>query len=318
MEINAALAALLESGRALSGHCVLGRDALRRAMELGDWTLIQPLLAAGRGNLGWTLPARRLMAKAVNDRQPERVRALLQKHWREPVAEGSRHPMLAHAVRSGDIETTAFLLDCGCDPNTRIGSLADPEFADRIPQRFVRYYLKDDRGATALMLAAGMQRTTIARLLIERGARVSTCTLRHKMAALSFAAQANDHEMMRVLIGGCPLPEQLRVEISLLTQTATVFKNNQPIESTPISTGIEGKETKPGRFLITNKSPMHESTLYKGAKMPFFMRLNCGDFGMHQGVVTGSPASHGCIRLPGSIAKRWYEKLPLGTTVTIY
>lgn len=52
--------------------------------------------------------------------------------------------------------------------------------------------------------------------------------------------------------------------------------------------------------------------------MPFFMHLNCGDSGMHQGVVTGEPASHGCIRLPGSVAKKWFAKLPAGTEESIY
>ena len=31
--------------------------------------------------------------------------------------------------------------------------------------------------------------------------------------------------------------------------------------------------------------------------MPYFMRLSCGDFGMHEGDLPGYPASHGCIRL---------------------
>jgi hypothetical protein len=68
---------------------------------------------------------------------------------------------------------------------------------------------------------------------------------------------------------------------------------------------------------VTNKEAMHVSSIYKGAKMPFFMRLNCADFGMHQGVVTGAPASHGCIRLPEAIARRWYAKVPVGTEVNI-
>lgn len=313
-----ALAFLLEKAREFPSRCPLGRNALRRALEHGDWALIQPLLAAGRDNLGWTLPARRAVAKAINTRTPERLRALIEKHWRVPAMEGSRHPILAHAVLSGDLETTKLLLDCGFDPNTRVGNFADQEFAEKIPNKFLRYYVKTDRGATVLMLAAGMKRAAIAKMLIERGARAATCTLRYKMAALSFAAEANDHDTMRALIGNCPLPAQLRVEISLISQQATLYQNGKPPESTTISTGVEGKETKAGRYLITNKEPVHFSNLYKGAKMPFFMRLNCGDFGMHQGVVTGEPASHGCIRLPGTIAKMWYAKLPVGTEVTIY
>ncbi|MEK0449795.1 MAG: hypothetical protein RL088_2063 [Verrucomicrobiota bacterium] len=313
----AALGLLLEKAKASPARCPLGRDALDAAFASGDWALIRPILDAGRDNLGWTPATRRFVAKAINARKAEQVAALVAKCWREPVMEGSRHPILAHAVVSGDVETTKFLLDCGFDPNTRIGNLADPDLASRIPQSFIRFYVMNDRGVTVLMLAAGMGRTEIAKLLVERGARTGTGTTRHKMAALSFAAKTNNHDMMRVLIGPCPLPSQLRVEISLGSQTATLYKNGEAVESTMVSTGVEGNETKAGRFLITDKTPDHVSNIYKGAKMPWFMRLNCGDFGLHQGVVTGAPASHGCIRLPAEIAKRWYAKLPVGTEVTI-
>ena len=58
------------------------------------------------------------------------------------------------------------------------------------------------------------------------------------------------------------------------------------------------------------------STIYKCA-MPFFMRLNCRDFGMHQGNVPGYPASHGCIRVPAGTAQRLFRDLPVGTLVSI-
>lgn len=314
----AALALLLDKASKLTGRCPLGRGALERAFALDDWALIEPLLLAGRANLGWTTAARQAMAKAINTRNGEHVKLLVAKHWRDPMMDGSRYPIIAHAVVSGDLETMTFLLDCGFNPNTRVGNFADREFADRIPQKFIRYYVKNDRGVNVLMLSAGMERVEFVKALLARGARESSCTLRHKMAALSFAAEANNHEIMRALFGSAPLPSQLRVEISLSSQSATLYKDGQAIESTTISTGVQGKETKAGKFIVTNKEPMHISNIYKGAKMPWFMRLNCGDFGMHQGIVTGAPASHGCIRLPAAIAKKWYGKVPLGTEVSIY
>ncbi len=71
-----------------------------------------------------------------------------------------------------------------------------------------------------------------------------------------------------------------------------------------------------GRFVITDKHRDHKSTIYK-VPMPFFMRLNCRDFGMHEGNLPGYPASHGCIRLPGDTARRLYHDIPIGTLVTI-
>jgi lipoprotein-anchoring transpeptidase ErfK/SrfK len=51
--------------------------------------------------------------------------------------------------------------------------------------------------------------------------------------------------------------------------------------------------------------------------MPFFMRLNCRDFGMHEGSVSDHFASHGCIRLPSDVARRLFREVPIGTLVTI-
>jgi lipoprotein-anchoring transpeptidase ErfK/SrfK len=51
--------------------------------------------------------------------------------------------------------------------------------------------------------------------------------------------------------------------------------------------------------------------------MPYFMRLSCLDFGMHEGVVPNYPASHGCIRLPGDAARRLFAEIPVGTLVSV-
>jgi lipoprotein-anchoring transpeptidase ErfK/SrfK len=312
------LSLLLEKARAVPERCPLGRDALRRALDLRDWALILPLLEASRTNLGWTLPARRALAAAINARQLANVKALAAHHWRDPVMEGSRHPILAHAVVSGDAQTTLFLLDAGFNSNTRVGDMPERRFMDGIKPKFIRHYLIEDRGITVLMLAAGLDRAEIAKLLIERGARPGTPTLRHKKVALTFAAKAGSVDIMRALIGDCPSPDELRIEVSLGGQTATLFRKGKAVESTEISTGVEGFDTPPGRYLVTDKHRDHVSNVYKGARMPYFMRLNCGDFGLHHGVVTGEPASHGCIRLPGAIARKWFNRVPIGTEVNIY
>ena len=67
---------------------------------------------------------------------------------------------------------------------------------------------------------------------------------------------------------------------------------------------------------MTDKHAMHVSTIYK-AKMPWFLRLDGRDFGMHSGVVPGYPASHGCIRVPDEVARRLFKELPMGTLVSI-
>ena len=312
------LAILLKKAGTIKGQCPLGCGTIERAFQLDDWALIQPILHASRNNPGWTGDARAELTKAIQRYASDHAKSITTSPWLGPKMEGSGHPLLAHAVLSGDMATTALLLDGGLDPNTRIGSPVDAELMDRVSPKLIRYYLKNDRGVSVLMLAAGMENLAMVKLLLERGAREAACTYRYKMAAMSFAADLNNHDVMRALIGPCPQPSELRVEISLSSQRATLFKNEKAVESTTISTGVQGKATKPGNYLITNKEPLHISSIYKGAKMPFFMRLNCGDFGMHQGVVTGSPASHGCVRLPAAIARKWYSRVPAGTEVSIY
>jgi lipoprotein-anchoring transpeptidase ErfK/SrfK len=124
---------------------------------------------------------------------------------------------------------------------------------------------------------------------------------------------------MQMLLGPeCPKPEQLRIEISLAMQRATIIRDGVETMHTSISTGRPGFSTKTGRFVITDKHLEHHSTIYHNASMPYFMRLSGRDFGMHEGVVPGYPASHGCIRLPGDTARKLFKEIPIGTLVTIH
>jgi lipoprotein-anchoring transpeptidase ErfK/SrfK len=102
-----------------------------------------------------------------------------------------------------------------------------------------------------------------------------------------------------VLLGRGPTRDELRVEISLAAQRATIFKNGVSILNTAVSTGRKGFDTPPGEYVVTDKKRSHRSSIYH-VEMPFFMRLNCLDFGLHAGAVPNYPASHGCIRVPAS------------------
>ena len=108
----------------------------------------------------------------------------------------------------------------------------------------------------------------------------------------------------------------MRIEISLSAQRATFYKDGVPYFRTEISSGQPETPTKTGRFVVTDKKVYHVSNLYD-AKMPYFMRLSCGDFGMHEGELPGYPASHGCIRLPRESARKLFKQVPIGTLVTI-
>lgn len=134
------------------------------------------------------------------------------------------------------------------------------------------------------------------------------------------------------------------VMISLGEQMVYLFKGGQLAGGSPISSGAEGYDTRPGRYSIMQKDRYHLSSIYgdyiddygnilatnidnrkdpkppgakfDGAKMYYFMRIYSG-VGMHQGYLPGYPASHGCIRMPGHMAEKFYQQVRVGTPVEI-
>lgn len=142
-------------------------------------------------------------------------------------------------------------------------------------------------------------------------------------------------------------PGPVRVRIDLSEQKAYIFRNNQNIAWSYVATGRSGFRTPTGTFHISEKvvdkrsnkygsimnangvvingsatsgvHPVPSGGKFVGAKMPYWMRLTSNGVGMHAGPIPhpGSPASHGCIRLPYSMAQKLYSIAPHGTPVTI-
>jgi lipoprotein-anchoring transpeptidase ErfK/SrfK len=114
---------------------------------------------------------------------------------------------------------------------------------------------------------------------------------------------------------------------------------------TPVSTGKRSGMTPTGKFTVLQKNADHRSSIYGdfvdrrgrvvrsgislkvdsapsgtrylGAPMKWFCRLTWSGVGMHVGILPGYPASHGCIRLPADIAPLIYQKVKIGTPVSI-
>jgi lipoprotein-anchoring transpeptidase ErfK/SrfK len=136
------------------------------------------------------------------------------------------------------------------------------------------------------------------------------------------------------------------VTIDLSEQKAYLYKGGQSLGWTYVATGRSGFSTPTGTFRIMEKQVDKRSNRYGsivstngsvlrsnatagvhsarggrfvGAKMPYWMRLTGYGIGMHAGAIPnpGSPASHGCIRLPYDMAQTIYQNAPVGTRVTI-
>jgi ankyrin repeat protein len=291
------------------------RDLLTAALANTDMAIFQTILERFPPTLEWTASTRSALEAALSHGMKEQVRLLLSKHPAPPTKEGGTVPLIAYAIASDDAPLFKTLLACGSDPNLAIPKAADKEFLALLKSKYLRTYVQDD-GVNLLMLAAGLGKADYVRALLDAGADRNRHTPHEKMLPLYFAAWTENWQCVQMLLGGGPEPEQLRVEISLAQQHAAVIKDGITVFTTKVSTGRNGFGTKPGYYVITDKDRDHRSTIYK-CPMPYFMRLSCRDFGMHEGVVQPYPASHGCIRLPADAAKKLFVDLPVGTVVSI-
>jgi lipoprotein-anchoring transpeptidase ErfK/SrfK len=137
-----------------------------------------------------------------------------------------------------------------------------------------------------------------------------------------------------------------RILIDLSLQRAIIFTNDEVAMDYPIASGKSTFPTPPGKYQILEKiksekrsnlygtiydaeGKIHKSDAdatkdeipeggnFKGASMPYWMRLSWGGIGMHQGRVPRYPASHGCVRMPSKISSTVFSKIGVGTPVSI-
>jgi ankyrin repeat protein len=315
---TAARDALLECPQPLPPAAQGGNELADAALATGDRQFTELILRLLPGGLTWTPAARTAFAKALAARDTIFGPLLLAKYAAPPATADNMQPMLAYAVARGDLDQVNALLDFGANPNTTLDQSSDTAFRDAISSSALRFYLGRAPGLNVLMLAASLKKAACVKLLLEKGAdrRIGTSG-KMQLLPLYFAAWADSPETIQILLGKSPRPEDIRIEISLDNQRVIFFRDGKVVLSSIISTGREGFGTKPGEYVITDKDLHHHSTLYQNASMPYFMRLSCAAFGLHEGYVTGRPASHGCIRLPGEVARRLYAEAPIGTWVSI-
>ena len=105
-----------------------------------------------------------------------------------------------------------------------------------------------------------------------------------------------------------PKPPQLKATINLSAQTMTVASGGAIKHVFKISSGRAGYRTPTGTFKPQWMSRMHYSKKYDNAPMPHSVFFHKG-YAVHATYATrrlGAPASHGCIRLSPSNAKKFY------------
>jgi len=225
---------------------------------------------------------------------------------------------LFRAVAGADAKRVGEILAEGADVNAVLPFPPPEDLVVRFRGQMLEYYLKVEKGLTPLMLASAMGYPEIVRLLLDRGAKPQAGTKKHRTNALWLAGRNGHVEVMQILLGVGPGSEaaRLKIRISVADQTAWLWKDGQIVRTMPVSTGRKKFPTPTGRFVVTDKHRDWKSTIYP-ARMPYYLRLSCRDFGIHAGVVPGYPASHGCVRIPTADAKVLFAEIPQGTLVEI-
>ncbi len=243
---------------------------------------------------------------------------LLQHHQDIHILGKANQTPLVCAIARHRHDMVKLLLQYKADPNRLLENKANAEFLSLFTNNGIRWYLTFDRNLTPLMIAADSGRVNIARTLLEHGAKLGTWTAVNKTWPLNFACRKADVPMMRLLLRKDPYIETQHIVVNLARQDAQLFDScGNVVFTTKISTGKKGFATPTGIFVITNKYREWRSTIYNGASMPCFQRFSCGDFGFHQGVVPGYPASHGCLRVPYGNAQKLFALTQIGDRVVI-
>ncbi len=80
---------------------------------------------------------------------------------------------------------------------------------------------------------------------------------------------------------------------------------------------MRGHPTPMGVFTVIGKERYHRSNIYSNAPMPFMQRITWSGVALHEGVLPGYPASHGCIRMTSEFAVFLWKTTKIGTRVIV-
>jgi hypothetical protein len=110
-----------------------------------------------------------------------------------------------------------------------------------------------------------------------------------------------------------------------LPETATVWRDGQPIYQTPVNTGVPGAATALGTYPVylryrvtTMRGTNPNGTTYDDPGIPWVSYFNGGD-ALHGFVRAqyGFPQSDGCVEMPPANAAVVWPLTPIGTLVTV-
>jgi len=131
-------------------------------------------------------------------------------------------------------------------------------------------------------------------------------------------------------------PSAVRVKVSLSQENVYVMEGDRSLMAAAISVGMPAKPTPKGNFTIYSKQEHKRSGSYgfsvqgdrivpstgggPGRYVGYPMGYWCEfapAYGFHQGFVHPVPHTHGCIRLKGEAAAKFFALVRIGTPVNV-
>ncbi|MBI3724804.1 ankyrin repeat domain-containing protein [bacterium] len=178
-----------------------GKSALAWAQESGHAAVARALVASGASLAGDEV----LLVEAVEKRDLERVRELLDAGMTPDVRDKDGQSVLHRSIRRSEPEVFWLLLERGAKPDAEdLVRLVVVYWKEAIPallSRGLHVDARDHRGETALMVAAMKGYVDIAELLLSKGADRSLTDARGD-DAVEFAKMRRDNDEMIRLLGG--------------------------------------------------------------------------------------------------------------------
>jgi len=146
----------------------------------------------------------------------------------------------------------------------------------------------------------------VVALLVGRAEAIPAQQKKHRHGEAANRAQAEK-----------PPAGPLTIIVSLGSQHVSLYANGTFVARGPVSTGMHGHPTPIGVFSVIQKDRYHRSNIYSLAPMPYMQRITWSGVAIHQGVLPGYPASHGCIRTSTDFALRLWGTTKLGARVIV-
>lgn len=114
-----------------------------------------------------------------------------------------------------------------------------------------------------------------------------------------------------------PAKGPFQIVVSIASQRIYLYGADGLIRESKVSTGMRGHSTPTGVFSVIEKDYYHRSNIYSGAPMPLMQRITYSGVALHEGVLPGYPASHGCIRMTADFAKFLWHTTKRDTRVLV-